>query len=98
MPPHPVRLAVLECDTPLPNTKAHYNGGYGGVFEALLTAGAKASSLSELSTWLTLTKHQIELNPENYPRLDDIDAILITGSSEYHMGMPISSNLMRGRT
>ena len=83
MPPPPVRLAILECDTPLPNTKAHYEGGYGGVFQALLTAGAKASGLPEFATWLTLTKHQIELDPENYPRLDDIDAILITGSSEF---------------
>ncbi|KMU75917.1 glutamine amidotransferase [Coccidioides immitis RMSCC 3703] len=37
----PLRIAVLECDEPLTNTKAKY-GGYGGVFEALLRASATA--------------------------------------------------------
>ena len=76
----PVRIAVLECDTPLPNTKAQHQG-YGGVFEALLKAGARASSVIDPDAGLDITKYQIEANPDNYPDLDAVDAILITGSS-----------------
>ncbi|KAG4427341.1 hypothetical protein IFR05_017175 [Cadophora sp. M221] len=80
MPSPPLRIAILECDTPLENTKAKY-GGYGGVFTALLKAGADAlnhpglssSSGLDLSTWDVVTA-------QSYPSLDDIDAILLTGS------------------
>jgi len=30
----PLRIAILECDTPLPGTSSKY-GGYGGVFTSL---------------------------------------------------------------
>lgn len=76
--PSSFRIAVLECDTPLPNTKALY-GSYGGVFEALIRAGAKSLGRPEQGQ-LVFFKHQIEIDPENYPDLNDIDAILITGS------------------
>jgi len=74
-----VRLAILECDTPLPNTKEKY-GGYGGVFKSLLSAGAKAEGL-KLDDVLDVTMYQIEDDPESYPDLKDIDAVLLTGSS-----------------
>jgi hypothetical protein len=78
----PIRLAILECDTPLPNTKARY-GGYGGVFEALLQAGINGLDRPDITpSGLQLSCYQIESHPETYPALDDIDAILITGSSE----------------
>ena len=35
----PLRIAVLECDTPIGNTKAKY-GGYGNLFKELLAKGA----------------------------------------------------------
>jgi hypothetical protein len=76
--PSAIRLAVLECDTPLPNTKARYQS-YGAVFEHLLRAGAKSLG-RPVQDQLIISKHQIEIDPENYPNLDDIDAILITGS------------------
>lgn len=79
--PTVLRIAVLECDTPLPGTKARFQG-YGGVFEHLLRTGAKALGRPAQED-LIITKHQIESNPENYPDLDDIDAILITGSSAF---------------
>lgn len=75
----PLRIAILECDTPLPNTEAKY-GGYGGVFEKLLRSGAGALRRPDLGKGLQISKHQIQLDPENYPKLGDIDAILITGS------------------
>ncbi|KAH8809106.1 class I glutamine amidotransferase-like protein [Xylogone sp. PMI_703] len=82
MAPLPLRIAMLECDTPLTQTKAKY-GGYGGAFTALLKAGADAlheqyPGLSstfglEITTWDVVTA-------DEYPALADIDAILITGS------------------
>ncbi|MCJ1292285.1 hypothetical protein MMC34_003835 [Xylographa carneopallida] len=72
----PLRIAILECDTPLPNTRSQY-GGYGGVFTALLTAGAHSISLNRselhISTWDVVDKQE-------YPSLDDVDAVLMTGS------------------
>jgi len=76
----PLRIAVLECDTPLPQTKEKY-GGYGGVFEYLLRSGAKALDQIDAEKDLQFSMHQIEIDPDNYPNLDDIDAILVTGSS-----------------
>lgn len=77
----PLRIAILECDSPLPNTAAKY-GSYGGVFEKLLRSGATASGRIDCAeSDLKISKHQIQLDPEIYPKLDDIDAILITGSS-----------------
>ena len=73
-----VRLAMLECDTPLTRTREKY-GGYGGVFTAQLYAGADALDIPhsdlEISLW-DVVNHM-----DKYPSLDDIDAILITGSS-----------------
>ena len=78
----PLRIAVLECDTPLPNTKAKF-GGYGGVFELLLKSGARSLGRPDPDTGLKFTNHQVEIDPNNYPDLNEIDAILITGSREY---------------
>jgi hypothetical protein len=76
----PLRIAILECDTPLDGTRAKY-GGYGGVFTALLKAGADAlghpgltsSSGLDLSIFDVVTKQE-------YPNLEEIDAVLISGS------------------
>lgn len=78
----PIRLAILECDTPLDRTRAKY-GGYGGVFTALLQAGAVALGRSDLigsKDGLQITKWNIERDLEKYPDTEDIDAILVTGS------------------
>lgn len=76
----PLRIAILECDTPLDNTRAKY-GSYGGVFTALLRAGADALSYPGLSaeSGLELTTFDV-VTAQKYPSLSDIDAILITGS------------------
>ncbi|KAI9821802.1 MAG: hypothetical protein M1827_002383 [Pycnora praestabilis] len=77
----PLRIAILECDTPLDRTRAKY-GGYGGVFQALLSAGADAlghPGLSSSNKDLAITNWNVE-NNDTYPVLHDIDAILITGS------------------
>lgn len=79
--PLPIRIAILEADTPLPNTKAKFQG-YGGVFELLLRSGAKALGRPDFdaTTGLEISRWQVELEPEKYPNPEDIDAILITGS------------------
>lgn len=80
----PLRIAVLECDTPLPNTNTRYNG-YGGVFISLLKASAKALNQPDRlnpETGLEITKWDI-VNGDQYPKLEDIDAVLLTGSSKW---------------
>lgn len=75
-----IRLAILECDTPLPETRKRF-GGYGGVFESLLNAGAKAEGFGDVGDVLDISMHQIENNPDSYPDINNVDALLLTGSS-----------------
>lgn len=79
--PQVCRLAILEADKPLPNTKAQY-GTYGGVFEHLLKRGNKARGRTDYESILKVSKFDVEAYPEQYPDIDEIDAILITGSSQ----------------
>ncbi len=73
----PLRIAILECDTPMERTRAKY-GGYGGVFTSLLQAAAvelpmRQKPTLELSIWDVV-------NEQKYPNLEDIDGILLSGS------------------
>jgi hypothetical protein len=73
----PLRLAILEADSPVPAANEKY-GGYFGVFKHLF---ARAVSPAPLESELTLTGHDVVHHPDSaYPSLDDVDAILITGS------------------
>lgn len=92
----PIRIAILEADTPLDQTRRDL-GSYGGVFTALLHKAADASALPR--EMLQLTRWDIVNEPDGtteeiggmydwkrtrgYPRMEDIDAILITGSSTF---------------
>lgn len=71
-----LRIAILEADYPQPLTASKY-GSYGGVFTKLLAAGAK--ELGILEEDLTVTTWDVQ--QEIYPCLEDVDAVLITGSS-----------------
>jgi GMP synthase-like glutamine amidotransferase len=64
----------------MPGTRSKY-GGYGGVFTSLLKSGADALSYPGLSSssGLELSIYDV-VSSETYPNLEDIDAILITGS------------------
>jgi len=88
-----IRLAILECDTPLPNTRQQY-GGYGGVFKALLDSAAKAEGFSEADEILDISSHQIEANPDDYPDINGVDALLMTGSSESRVSRCVGAVLM----
>ncbi|CEJ58459.1 hypothetical protein PMG11_07113 [Penicillium brasilianum] len=78
----PLRIAVLECDTPLLDTESRYHG-YGGVFAAHLKASAKTLNQSERldpETDLQISRWDI-LSRMEYPKLEDIDAVLLSGSN-----------------
>lgn len=87
----PLRIAILECDTPLDQTRAKF-GGYGGVFRQLLERSADALGYPGLSSkaGLDLKYFHVVNHPEVYPDFDDIDAILITGSRKYSVSTTIS--------
>jgi GMP synthase - Glutamine amidotransferase domain len=73
----PLRLAVLEADTPVPRTFARH-GGYAGVFSYLFERAVAPEPLSSL---LTITAHDVVSGgAEAYPDPDTVDAILISGS------------------
>ncbi|KAL9091179.1 MAG: hypothetical protein Q9159_001596 [Coniocarpon cinnabarinum] len=76
----PLRIAILECDTPLPDVKKKY-GGYGPIFKTLLEKGADALQRPDISskTGLETTYFDV-VTKQEYPNVDDIDAVLLTGS------------------
>ncbi|KAK5625386.1 hypothetical protein RRF57_001102 [Xylaria bambusicola] len=76
----PIRLAILEADTPVPGIKAKYQS-YGGVFTYLFKrACASLPHPIPLDSCLTLSAHDIVNDPTAYPDPETIDAILITGA------------------
>lgn len=74
--PSPIRLAILEADTPLPNTNAKFHG-YRGVFTDLFR---RTVAPDALETHLAISAYDVVNHPETYPDLDAIDAVLISGS------------------
>jgi len=78
----PLRIAVLECDTPLDNINAKYEG-YGGVFKELFRESAKRLGQPEKldpETGLEISRWDI-VDGDKYPNLDEVDAVVLTGSS-----------------
>ena len=77
----PLRIAVLECDEPIGKTKEKY-GGYGNLFKELLNAGAdKVAEKDGVGRpELEVSKYDV-VKTESYPQLEDVDAVLLTGSS-----------------
>ena len=82
MPSLPLRIAILECDTPFPNAKKTY-GGFGGIFEALMmsavTTHCHPLAFKVNPEDLDISKFDV-VNKQEYPDLNDVDGILITGS------------------
>ena len=77
----PLRIAILECDEPIGRTKEKY-GGYGNLFIELLHSGADkvAEKDGVERPELEITKFEV-VKTEHYPSLEDVDAVLLTGSS-----------------
>ncbi|KAG9246570.1 class I glutamine amidotransferase-like protein [Calycina marina] len=80
MPPLPLRIAILKCDTPIPAVYSKY-GTYGDIFTTLLKAGADTLSYTGLSSTsgLELSAFDVVFAQE-YPSLENIDGVLISGS------------------
>lgn len=81
-----LRIAVLECDTPIAPIKEQL-GGYGEIFTRLLNKGLEASGdsrvdIQEISKW-----HVVD-NPI-YPDPNEYDALLLSGSSMYSSPLPL---------
>ncbi|KAH2125410.1 hypothetical protein KXW75_004551 [Aspergillus fumigatus] len=80
--PSPLRIAVLECDAPPADSNARY-GGYHGVFSLLLKESARALGQPDRldpETGLDISRWDV-VYAQEYPRLEDVDAILLTGSN-----------------
>ncbi|KOS18371.1 putative glutamine amidotransferase-like protein [Escovopsis weberi] len=73
------RLAVLEAQTPLPNTLAA-RGSYGDIFRALLTDGLRNLGDKLASVDLQVSKWDVH-DAQTYPDIDEVDGILISGST-----------------
>lgn len=85
----PLRIAVLECDSPIGHTKEKY-GGYGNMFEELLLKGVgkvrkqqqgEGKSGGEVPD-LDVRKFNV-VDEEVYPDLEGVDAVLVSGSREF---------------
>lgn len=72
-----LRIAVLECDTPIDPLRERY-GTYGDFFERLLRTSLQELGKSE--TELQISKWDV-VNNTNYPDPKQFDALLLSGSS-----------------
>ncbi|KAL2862324.1 type 1 glutamine amidotransferase [Aspergillus lucknowensis] len=78
----PLRIAVLECDTPMEKTNAKYGPGYHGVFKKLLEESAHALNRPDQldpQSGLDISRFDV-VTAQEYPNLEDVDALLLTGS------------------
>ncbi|KAF1955875.1 class I glutamine amidotransferase-like protein [Byssothecium circinans] len=81
----PLRIAILECDTPPDDLVAQF-GRYGKVFRTLLEAAADDLGVSGFSKDdLKLSAYDV-VTEKKYPDLDDVDAVLISGSKHDSFG------------
>lgn len=79
-----MNIAILVCDTPLPPVVAKY-GDYFAMFQGLLGQGFRDLDLSQEAlkdVKLTFKEHQM-VNMDPFPEIGSVDAMLITGSSEF---------------
>jgi hypothetical protein len=74
----PLRIAILEADTPLPDVVEKY-GRYDRIFSTLLETAAEGLGLSPKKD-LMLSAFDV-VDKQEYPNFEDIDAVLISGSS-----------------
>ncbi|KAL7947721.1 class I glutamine amidotransferase-like protein [Trichoderma barbatum] len=72
-----LRLAILECETPLPKAKAA-RGSFGDIFQDLFTLGLRNLGDEAANVQLQMSKWDVIAG--NYPRIEDVDAIVLTGS------------------
>jgi GMP synthase (glutamine-hydrolysing) len=77
-----LRVAVLVCDTPIQPVLEQY-GDYYAIFQALMKQGFKDLELSD-EVDVEFSGYHVVNNPQ-FPKLQDYDALLMTGSSEFSL-------------
>lgn len=79
------RVAVLECDTPVPPVREKY-GTYGDIFERLLRRGLETvvrdGEVDEVELQV-IKSNMVEFG--ELPKVDQVDTILMTGSSKFRL-------------
>lgn len=75
-----VRLAILECDTPIDPVLLKY-GRYGDIFEALLKRGLEQTNIGGNQLAIEFSKWDV-VKAQQYPEEAEYDALLLSGSSE----------------
>lgn len=74
--PRILRLAIQECEKPLPKAKAA-RGSFGDIFHGCFALGSEAADVRlDVSKWDTMVGE--------YPRMEDVDVIALTGSCTSH--------------
>jgi hypothetical protein len=79
------RLAVLECDTPVPPV-LEARGTYGEVFRQLLAKGQQGLGPKGSDVQIDISKWDVVAN-QSFPNVDEIDGLWLSGSStsnEHH--------------
>lgn len=81
----PLRIAVLECDTPPEKINLKYDGYY-GVFSRLLRRSAETLQHEQLNPDCGLEISRWDVVTEQaYPQLESVDGIVLTGSSKSYL-------------
>lgn len=73
-------IVILECDTP-PTAIVEKEGRYGDIFERRLRDGIEHAS-NVRNVHLSFTKWDV-VNARTYPAIDEVDAVLLSGSSTF---------------
>ncbi|KAE8355059.1 class I glutamine amidotransferase-like protein [Aspergillus coremiiformis] len=80
-----IRVAVLECDTPIDPVKARY-GTYGDIFHRLLTTSLRELEVADAE--IQTTNWDV-VNESVFPKPEEFDALLLTGSKhDAHADIP----------
>lgn len=76
-----LRVAILECDTPMDKVLNKY-GSYGDIFTALLKQAAEDLTAAGEKVQVECSSYDV-VDKQEYPEdLDKVDAVLMTGSSK----------------
>lgn len=73
------RLALLVCDTPLPDVVAAH-GNYADIFHKWITASKRKCETEKPIEGLDFVLDAYDVVDEQYPRPESYDAIIISGS------------------
>lgn len=77
-----LRLAILECDVPIQPVLAA-RGTYGDIFEKVLDQSVHEHEKRQDGLEIEISKWDV-VNGVKYPNMNEIDGLLITGSSRLH--------------